>query len=91
MSVLACRTDLHATLLYQLQLTQNHPNNRYTLIYSKFMITYLLIHKPTALIVYSSISKRDFYSVYAHICDDDNYRKVVSDEEDELPAILDML
>jgi hypothetical protein len=90
MRVLVCRTDLHATLLYQLQLTQNHPNNRDTLIYSKFMITYLLIHRPTTLVVYSSECKKDFYSVYAHICDDDNYRKVVSDEEDELP-ILDML
>ena len=54
------------------------------------MITYLLIHKPTTLIVYSSISKKDFYSVYALMRDDDNYRKVVSDEEEELP-ILDML
>ena len=54
------------------------------------MITYLLIHKPTTLIVYSSISKRDFYSVYSLMCDDDNYRKVISDEEEELP-ILDML
>lgn len=54
------------------------------------MITYLLVHKPTALIVYSSISKLDFYSVYSLMCDDDNYRKVISDEEDELP-ILDML
>jgi hypothetical protein len=54
------------------------------------MITYLLIHKPTALIVFSSYNKKEFYSVYSHICDDDNYRKVVSDEEDELP-ILDML
>ena len=54
------------------------------------MITYLLIHLPTKLIVYSSESKLDFYSVYSLMCDDDNYRKVVSDEEDELP-ILDML
>jgi hypothetical protein len=54
------------------------------------MITYLLLHKPTKLVVYSSISKLDFYSVYALMCDDDNYRKVVSDEEEELP-ILDML
>lgn len=55
------------------------------------MITYLLIHKPTTLVVYSSVSKKDFYSVYALICDDDNYRKVISDDEEELPAILDML
>ena len=54
------------------------------------MITYLLIHKPTKLIVFSSISKKEFYSVYMHICDDDNYREIVSDEEEELP-ILDML
>ena len=54
------------------------------------MITYLLVHKPTTLVVYSSESKREFYSVYALMCDDDNYRKVISDEEDELP-ILDML
>ena len=54
------------------------------------MITYLLIHKPTKLIVFSSISKKEFYSVYMHICDDENYREIVSDEEDELP-ILDML
>jgi len=54
------------------------------------MITYLLLHLPTKLIVYSSYDKRDFYSVYALMCDDDNYRKVVSDEDDELP-ILDML
>ena len=55
------------------------------------MITYLLLHKPTKLIVFSSISKKEFYSVYTHVCDDDNYRKVISDEEDEIPAILDML
>lgn len=55
------------------------------------MLTYLLIHKPTNLIVFSSINKKEFYSVYLHICDDDNYREVLSDEEEELPAILDML
>jgi hypothetical protein len=55
------------------------------------MITYLLVHKPTMLIVFSSSNKKEFYGVYAHMCDDDNYRKVISDEEDELPAILDML
>jgi hypothetical protein len=55
------------------------------------MITYLLIHKPTKLVVYSSTNKRDFYSVFMHVCDDDNYREVLSDEEEELPAILDML
>lgn len=54
------------------------------------MVTYFLLHKPTKLFVYSSISKKDFYSVYALICDDDNYRKVISDEDEELP-ILDML
>jgi len=54
------------------------------------MITYLLLHLPTKLIVYSSYDKRDFYSVYALMCDDDNYRKIVSDEDEELP-ILDML
>jgi hypothetical protein len=54
------------------------------------MITYLLIHKPTNLIVFSSINKREFYSVYLHICEDNNYREVVSDEDEELP-ILDML
>jgi len=54
------------------------------------MITYLLLHLPTKLIVYSSDNKREFYSVYALMCDDDNYRKVVSDEDEELP-ILDML
>jgi hypothetical protein len=55
------------------------------------MITYLLIHKPTKLIVFSSPSKKEFYSVYLHICDDENYREVISDEEEELPVILDML
>lgn len=55
------------------------------------MVTYLLVHKPTALIVFSSISKKEFYGVYALMCEDDNYRKVISDEEEELPAILDML
>lgn len=55
------------------------------------MVTYLLVHKPTALIVFSSISKKEFYGVYALMCEDDNYRKVISDEDDELPQILDML
>lgn len=54
------------------------------------MITYLLLHLPTKLIVYSSVDKKDFYSVYTLVCDDENYRKIVSDEVDELP-ILDML
>ena len=55
------------------------------------MITYLLVHKPTMLIVFSSISKKEFYGVYALMCEDNNYRKVISDEEEELPQILDML
>ena len=55
------------------------------------MVTYLLIHKPTNLIVFSSINKKEFNDVFVHIGDDDNYREVLSDEEEELPAILDML
>lgn len=54
------------------------------------MITYLLLHLPTKLIVFSSTNKREFYSVYTLVCDDDNYREIVSDEDEELP-ILDML
>jgi hypothetical protein len=54
------------------------------------MITYLLLHLPTKLIIYSTNDKLEFYSVYNHICDGNNYREIVSDEEEELP-ILDML
>lgn len=54
------------------------------------MITYLLLHLPTKLIIYSSNDKLDFYSVCNHICDGVNYREIVSDEVEELP-ILDML
>ena len=54
------------------------------------MITYLLLHLPTKLIIYSTNDKLDFYSVYSLMCDDENYREIVSDEVEELP-ILDML
>ena len=54
------------------------------------MITYLLLHLPTKIVIYSSYDKIDFYSVCTHICDDKNYREIVSDEDDEFP-ILDML
>ena len=84
-----CVTATLTSLAYQQYYMLNSLLNKESFKHSK-MITYLLLHLPTKLIVYSSDNKREFYSVYALMCDDDNYRKVVSDEDDELP-ILDML
>ena len=89
MRELVCVTAIHTTLLYQQENTLKALYSNKSFKHSK-MITYILLHLPTKIVIYSSYDKIDFYSICKHICDDVNYREIVSEEEEELP-ILDML